>query len=315
MNPAPWSLVDPDAQICDIAPCGLVVFDEKRHHLVAVKRKRNCGFIVEEVSSVKLGELGKLNGSEKIGDLVKRWGVFHDPRFLLVPGFVTPQLSYALWGALVLVCAVLTVVLTLALESWWIAPIGVFVTLFVPLSVSVIRTSPRIVGQQRLGVDPSNVHAYALAVARGELWRGALPAASVVDPTVQVQRIREEYGRLCSDLLFRLESPALFDPAVPTTAAFEAALVDFENTPTAEVAARVEVRFEVARQHAVRAGLRHVEPQLRDEVARAGKIARLALNAGSQGEREAALAQLQRMLDSLALYYLPSRTDVAAIER
>ncbi|RRD48519.1 hypothetical protein [Arachnia propionica] len=306
----PWSLVDPETRVRDLAPCGLVVFDEQRHHLVVVKQVRDGGFTMRTVNISTHANLDHLDGSERIGELARRWGIVDDVRFLLVPGFTTPPLPKFLWGSLALVCAVLTVTLTLVFGHWWIVPLGVFTTLVAPLLVGVLRSRTRIVGQQQLGVDSSNVHAYALAVARGELWRGALPAASVVDPRLQVQRIREEYGRLRSDLLFRLESPALFDPAVPTTAAFEAALVEFSETPSAEVAARVEVRFEVARQHAVRVGLRHVEPGLRDEVARAGKVARLVLGAGSVGEREAALVQLQRILDSLALYYLPGRAQL-----
>lgn len=40
------------------------------------------------------------------------------------------------------------------------------------------------------------------------------------------------------------------------------------------------------------------------------KGARLARRATSDGEREAALAQVQRLLESLALYYLPAPEDV-----
>jgi len=68
----------------------------------------------------------------------------------------------------------------------------------------------------------------------------------------------------------------LFDPVVPRTAAFERALVEFDDDPSSE---------------------------------RAVKAARLVVGAGTEGERDAAIGQLQRILDSLALYYLPDRVS------
>ncbi|RRD48517.1 hypothetical protein [Arachnia propionica] len=310
MKLTPWSLVDPETRVRDLAPCGLVVFDERRHRLVVVRREHGSGYVMKLGGLHFFKDLDDLDGAERIGELAARWSMFEQPRFLLVPRVTTPRFRPVSCLGIMAACFLSFVVVVRWVTEVKLAELGVVLTLAIPIAALVWWTRPRLVGERRLGVDASNIHAYALAVARGELWRGALPAASVVAPGLQVQRIREEYGRLRSDLLFRLESPALFDPAVPTTAAFEAALVEFSETPTAEVAARVEVRFEVARQHAVRVGLRHVEPGLRDEVARAGKVARLALGAGSVGEREAALVQLQRILDSLALYYLPSRAQL-----
>ena len=42
----------------------------------------------------------------------------------------------------------------------------------VPVVVDSLVKRYRILGQEKLGVTPGNVHEYALAVERGELWRG-----------------------------------------------------------------------------------------------------------------------------------------------
>lgn len=124
-----------------------------------------------------------------------------------------------------------------------------------------------------------------------------------------MERIRGEYGRLRGDLIYRVECPALFDPVVPRTAAFERALVEFDDDPSSERADRVELAFVLARQHAERVGIRHAAPEFRDGLRRAVKAARLVVGAGTEGERDAAIGQLQRILDSLALYYLPDRVS------
>ena len=47
---------------------------------------------------------------------------------------------------------------------------------------------------------------------------------------------------------------------------------------------------------------------------RAGKAAHLAAGAATEGERQASLAQVKRILDSLALYYLPTIREKPALE-
>ena len=71
----------------------------------------------------------------------------------------------------------------------------------------------------------------------------------------------------------------------------------------------LRLAFVLARQHAERVGIRHAAPEFRDGLRRAVKAARLVVGAGTEGERDAALGQLQRILDSLALYYLPDRVS------
>ncbi|MDO5066027.1 MAG: hypothetical protein Q4D96_01940 [Propionibacteriaceae bacterium] len=318
MKRTPWSLVEPGTRIEQIAPCCLVVFTDHERQLVRLRLGDDSSYQWERVDrgSLMVVPPTNIDGGQPLEVLGRRlaWKQPGRPRFLLVPGFTASKWPMGLWLLLTTASAVLTMLVTLATNNQLLFGLGFMVTLLVPVWIATVLSRVEVLGQQRMGVTWHTVHAYALAVERGELWQGELPAGAMPSPAAQVERIRQDYARLRSDLVYRLECPALFDPAVPTTAAFEAALVDFEDSLTAQAAARVEVRFEAARQHAERTGLRHVDARDRAEVARAVKVARLAQDAPSPGERAAALAQLQRILEPLALYYLPSRTELPAIE-
>jgi len=122
-------------------------------------------------------------------------------------------------------------------------------------------------------------------------------------------------------MAYRIECSALFDPKVPATAVFEEALVAFEDvtdlTPTDEfdaLATEVELAFNVAQANAERIGLSHLPEDKRADARRAGKAAHLAAGAATEGERQASLAQVKRILDSLALYYLPTIREKPALE-
>lgn len=179
-----------------------------------------------------------------------------------------------------------------------------------------------ILAPDRLGITMETVLPYALTREQGKLW---------VPPTLggdrrqlafsRVDAIRDSYLALREDVAYRIENPALFDPAVPATAEFEAALVAFEDvndsTRTIDVdalASEVEVTFNVAQANAERLGLMHLPEHARSDARRAGKAARLAAGATTEGEREASLTQVKRILDSLALYYLPTLDETLAIE-
>lgn len=129
----------------------------------------------------------------------------------------------------------------------------------------------------------------------------------------QVAGVKELYGRMLGDIAYRIENSALFDSAVATTRSFDVALqlwsdLDPEGTPEQELiraAAVVKVTFDTARAHAETVGIAHLPDQARAEASRAAKAARLAAGAKTDAEREAAQAQVLRLLRSLALYYLP----------
>ncbi|GAA4897573.1 hypothetical protein GCM10025789_14340 [Tessaracoccus lubricantis] len=175
----------------------------------------------------------------------------------------------------------------------------------------------------RLGLTMGTIHAYALTREQGRLWVPPSPGADRRGLARQrVAAIREACLQLREDIVYRIESPALFDPKVPATAEFEASLVAFDDaddlTPTDALdalAAEAEVTFNVAQANAERLGLEHFPEEARADARRAGKAARLAAGAATEGERQASLGQVRRILDSLALYYLPTIDEKLAIER
>jgi hypothetical protein len=180
----------------------------------------------------------------------------------------------------------------------------------------------RVRSLQQLPLSSTNVVGYAT-----QRLSGAHPEELEAQPhrdrvVARIDAIRAEYGQLQSDIVERIDHPALFDSAAPTTARFLAALVQAEDRadrlPLDELeslASKLEVTFEVAKAHARVVGLQHLPRGKRDDARRAGKAARLAREASTDGERRAATTQLRRILDSLALYYLPDVSDRLEIER
>lgn len=137
----------------------------------------------------------------------------------------------------------------------------------------------------------------------------------------RIATIRERYGALKLDIVYRIEHPALFDPQAEHTARFQSALVRAEDLDDSapvqaleKIASELEILFSVAKRHAEAVGIAHLPPQKREDGRRAAKVARLSKDAGSEGERAAALVQLNRVLASLSLHYLPAVKDVRAIE-
>lgn len=153
-------------------------------------------------------------------------------------------------------------------------------------------------GREAMGLLPPRPDRRQLAIAR-------------------VDRVKETYGLLVGDITYRIEYSALFDPTVPLTRDFETALVlwsDIDET-TAEtevtrLAGLVQVTFEAARAHAETVGFAHLPEAMVDTARRAAKASRLAAEASSEGERDAAMAQTIRLLDALALDYLPTELAV-----
>ncbi len=138
--------------------------------------------------------------------------------------------------------------------------------------------------------------------------------------TRRVEEVKERYGELLSDIVYRIENPALFDPAVATTGAFTNALIQWDNSQAtmapserSTLAARVSMAFDTARHHAELVGLEHIDPDARPQVARAAKAARLSVSSRSKAESRAALKQAIGILQSLRLYYLPSAAEAEAI--
>lgn len=166
-------------------------------------------------------------------------------------------------------------------------------------------------------LDGATLVDYAVARIGGErpeVMSGAEQRARI---TRRIDAVRAEYGRLASDIVYRIESPALFDAAVPTTNAFEVALARYATEGSGlevddldALAADLEIRFSVAKDHAETVGMGHLPEAARADARRAVKAATLAAGAATDGERQAAMDQVIRILDSLALYYLPAPEQV-----
>lgn len=137
----------------------------------------------------------------------------------------------------------------------------------------------------------------------------------------RIDDVREEYGQLKLDIVYHIDNPALFDGDCPTTAQFLAALWEAEHlregvatSTVEELASKIEVAYAVAREHAERVGLQHLPKSKRADGRRASKAARLVTAGATEGERAAARTQLRSILESLALYYLPSVEEIRALE-
>ena len=128
----------------------------------------------------------------------------------------------------------------------------------------------------------------------------------------RADEIKAEYGELLSDIVYRIDHPALFDTAVPATEQFQVAMVRLDNAlgfpleALEDAVNELEISYSLARDHAETVGAGHLPEDARDAARRASKAARLAASATTEGEREASLTQVRRILGSLALYYLPT---------
>lgn len=172
-----------------------------------------------------------------------------------------------------------------------------------------------------LPLDSTNVAAYAAGRLAGKHPETLEEEPHRLPVLERMASIRERYGALQADVVYRIDHPALFDGSAPHTARFLAAMVAAQDlgpdTPVAqleEAASKLEVAFAVAKRHAEAVGIAHLPEAKRDDVARASKIAKLARDAGTDGERTAALVQLNRVLGELAVHYLPPVHDPRELE-
>lgn len=128
-----------------------------------------------------------------------------------------------------------------------------------------------------------------------------------ITPAERVGVVKDRYGELLGDIVYRIENSALFDPAVPETQRFQVALLAWDpNAPDAgALAAEVEEAFDSARRTAEQLGLDHLPDTARGQAERAVKVVGVALRGTTEEERRAARLRAAELLNSLALYYLP----------
>lgn len=139
--------------------------------------------------------------------------------------------------------------------------------------------------------------------------------------TKLVERVKEEYGKLASDIVYRIENPALFDPGVETTAEFTSAMMQWEDSrnrltgsEVSALAARLRVLFDTAKQNAETLGMEHLPEEAREPAGRALGALRIAKSRGaSASEKATAMKQASKILGSLMLYYLPRPAEVEAL--
>ena len=175
------------------------------------------------------------------------------------------------------------------------------------------RSKASIASFGALRLDGSNIVEYALARVQGDHPE---PQARTDRRAAILRRGRavvDDYAALKLDVAYRIENSALFDASVPTTHALEVALVRWDGEAEAssikeldDLASELEIAYSVARDHAETVGFSHLPGAKEADARRAAKAARLAERAATQGERLAAQQQVVRILDSLALHYLPT---------
>nr|WP_108871545.1 hypothetical protein [Tessaracoccus timonensis] len=137
----------------------------------------------------------------------------------------------------------------------------------------------------------------------------------------KVNELKAEYGRLASDVIMRIECPALFDATLPETRRFTELLVRWDaeharlsNPERATLAGELAVAFETAKAHAEAVGMQHYPDDARGPADTALKAMRLAQDArATRAERQAALERAVAILESLALHYLPTVREAKAL--
>ncbi|GAB3819596.1 hypothetical protein GCM10028820_23820 [Tessaracoccus terricola] len=175
----------------------------------------------------------------------------------------------------------------------------------------------RILTAGNLHLDGTNIVDYTVARQIGERPERLTDEQRRTDIVGRIEEILQEYGRLKLDIGYRIENSALFDSAAPTTHSFEVALVRYDTQSAGlsldqldELATELEITYSVARDHAETVGLSHLPATAQADARRAAKAVRLAEGAATDAEREAAMDQVVRILESLALYYLPAPEGV-----
>ncbi|WP_139651141.1 hypothetical protein [Tessaracoccus massiliensis] len=166
--------------------------------------------------------------------------------------------------------------------------------------------------------DPQQLIGRIAALPAPEGAPAREPAGAVSEAAqARVDAVKETFGELSADVVYRIENSALFDTSVELTRQFHLLLLRWEDDAARlnaaeldRLALEITLAFDTARGHAETVGLAHLPTTARATAGRAIKAAQLARAAATEGEREAAMAQVVRLLESIAVYYLPAAGDV-----
>lgn len=213
----------------------------------------------------------------------------------------------------------LTVLIAVASQAWWLlAALGVVAVFLILLGSAFCR--PAEVSHSGRPLHESHTLREFGKQARPIAPKPAEPVDEGPDGTERVEAVKQTYGELLADIVYRIENSALFDPAVPLSRQFQLLLMRWDDespyasrSERAQLARELELAFDAARDNAEQLGLDHLPATARSDARRAVGSLRLADDAQTDGERQAALKAASRVLASLALYYLPSAEDTPAL--
>lgn len=194
-----WQLAGPDARLRDYEPCVLLVYDDARSRILKVAGDADGRQLRVTSPMARLPFAEKefpendfrLSYSATIGELAERSLGSRGRVMFLPPLQPSGSLAFVVGICLGVLLVLATIFLLGGDRPLGISGVGVLflplaalleIYVVVPVVVDSLVKRYRILGQEKLGVTPGNVHEYALAVERGELWRGALPAGAAVSP-------------------------------------------------------------------------------------------------------------------------------------
>ncbi|MDO5092882.1 MAG: hypothetical protein Q4D79_05585 [Propionibacteriaceae bacterium] len=319
-----WQEVPEDTNVWRADKASLLVLPLQEEPLVATVHANGDSF-----TTIRYARVSNLNHplyydtvEQTIGPPLRTVARDRDLRIVAIPpvqwgtqGFDLRTPASAIMLGIVVTGLAMIVALGVAYPATLLASIPLYGVLVGGMAFRLNKRGNRptqIVTAGSLELDGSNLVDYVGARLRGE--RPELPTETQrrTDIVARVEGIKEEYGRLTSDLAYRIENSALFDSSVPLTSVFLVQLGRYDNEAADlatddldDLAAELEISYATARDHAETVGFGHLPATARPEAGRAAKAARLAAETANDGERAAALEQVRRILESLALYYLP----------
>lgn len=266
-----------------------------------------CSVRVTRPTSPDPVRIRRLDPASELGD----FAVLHlharpERAFRLPPGevLVRHNLSVGLVRALAGLGALLVIiflfVIPLPPQAQWALSVLVVVGTIAGLALAGRR-------------KPATNHKFRTADGRYALEHILDDRPSALAAGAAVEEIKTEYGRLLSDIVYRIENPALFDPLQEHAKRFTTALIRWDTQQArldgaelGTLAAEIRVAFETAKAHAESIGMDHIPLESREDASRALKSARLAMSTKNADERRAALKATRQILQSLAIYYLPN---------
>ena len=234
------------------------------------------------------------------------------PRLTGSQSWPTFVLEHPWMSALATLAFVITTLLTVSV-LWPDAIMGAIgAALVLVMTITGTHLRRRQTGGEVYAVEDGEMRPSIIAarVPAPALEPGADTAPGALAPQDLVHVVKAEYGRLLTDICYRIENSALFDATVTETSRFQVALLSWDSvdpgsSDAAALAREVRESFTVARRHAEQLGWDHLPVAAREPARRARLAAATALGDGPEGERDAARRRVADLLGSLALYYLP----------